>query len=388
MAAALIAGLSLSGGCAATRSTVAAADSSRAAVAGSSRAAVAGTPESAPANRGPARALRGDDLVLDLSPAAEILSLWMEPNDDVRARARAIATDLPYLTLRNYYATMMRCVPSDAEVARAIAVPDSGICGFGLEPAYRERASVDSLVRALVLRGGAIRTRVAADVAAYVPKRAWRPVRVFFVIATRYLFDAVTLDRSLDGGGPTVLFNLSEALNYGGSTEERMAIVERVLAHETFHAALRQLEFGQPGWRRYHDPMNTFDYIARVMLDEGVAHYIDWKERAGADTLFAARLSSRERKAFDQLALACRRLRDPQTDPEAREEILGLAATGPIWSKYGAISGMFAAWRIERAWGRDSLRAAVVGGPRELRRLYATAAAADTSLKRWPKELE
>ena len=88
-----------------------------------------------------------------------------------------------------------------------------------------------------------------------------------------------------------------------------------VLAHETFHAVLRQVEYGKPGWERYHDPMNTIDYIARVMLDEGVAHYIDWKGRAGADTLFAARLSSREQRAFDQLALACRRLQDPRTDP-------------------------------------------------------------------------
>ena len=114
---------------------------------------------------GASHALRGDDLILDLSPAAEILTLWMEPTDAVRARARAIATDLPYQTLRHYYTLIMRCAPSDEEVARAIAVPDSGICGFGLGSAYQERASVDSLVRALVLRGSAIRARVAADVA-------------------------------------------------------------------------------------------------------------------------------------------------------------------------------------------------------------------------------
>lgn len=333
--------------------------------------------------------LQGEDIVLDLSPAADILTLWAErPSPSIRARARAIATDIPYQTLRSYYVSMMSCVPSDAEVARAIAVPDSGICGFGLESAHRERASVDSLVRTLVLRGTALRSRIAEDVGAYVPKHAWRPVRVYFVIATRYLFDAVTLERSLDGSGPVVVFNLSEALNYGGNTQERVAIIERVLAHETFHAVLRQIEYAEPGWRIYHDPMNTFDYIARVLVDEGVAHYIDWKERDGADTLFAAKLSSREKKAFDQLALACRRLRDPRTDPGSREEILGLAATGPIWSKYGAISGMFAAYRIERAWGRDSLRAAIVGGPREMRRLYKAAAAVDTSLKKWPKELE
>ncbi|HET9950723.1 MAG TPA: DUF5700 domain-containing putative Zn-dependent protease [Candidatus Eisenbacteria bacterium] len=345
-------------------------------------------PADAPAAAGAPRPLSPDDIILDLSPAAEVVFLWLEPTDANRVRARAIATELPYRTLRDYLSSIMNCVATDAEIERAIAVPDSGVCGFGLEPAYRERAALDSLVRALVLRSDSLRARVARDAGTYVTNAPWRPIRVYFVISTRYLFDAVTLDRSLDNSGPVIVFNLSEALGYGESTAERAAIVERVLAHESFHAALRQIEFDRPAWNRYHAPANAFDYITRVMLDEGVAHYVDWKGRAGSDTLFAAKVGGREKKAFDQLALACRRIRDPRTDPDSRAEILGLAATGPIWSKYGAISGMFAAWRIERALGRDSLRALVERGPREFLKSYAAVAAADTTLKRLPKELE
>jgi hypothetical protein len=338
---------------------------------------------------GKPRALASDDLILDLSPAAEILSLWIERGDAVHSRARAIANDLPYRTLRDYLTSIMSCVATDAEIERAIAVPDSGgVCGFGLEPAYRERAALDSLVRALVLRSDGLRSRVTHDAGVYVPRLAWRPIRVYFVIASTYLFDAVTLDHSLDNSGPVIVFNLSEALGYGGSTAERAAIVERVLAHECFHAALRQMEFGPPGWEQYHDPKNAFDYIARVILDEGVAHYIDWKGRTGSDTLFATKVGVRERYSFDQLAIACRRIRDPNTDPGAREEILGMASSGPIWSKYGAISGMFAAWRIEHTLGRDSLRAFVERGPRDFMQAYARVAARDTTLKRWPKELQ
>jgi hypothetical protein len=337
---------------------------------------------------GPSRALEASDLVLDLSPAAEVISLWLEPDDAARERARAIASDFPYLTLRDYLTSIMHCVPTDAEVARAIAAPDSGACGFTLLSAYQERAALDSLVRELVVRSGSLRKHVTHEAGAYVAPLAWRPIRVFFVIGSRDLFDAVTLDRSLDNGGPTVVFNLSEALSYGGSTAERAAIVGRVLAHECFHAAIRQAEFGPPGWERYHDPANAFDYITRVMLDEGVAHYIDWKGRAGSDTLFAKRVGGREKHAFEQLRIACRRIHDPHTEPEARSEILGMAATGPIWSKYAAISGMFAAWRIERTWGRDSLRAIVARGPRDFLDAYARVAAADTTLKKLPKELE
>ena len=349
------------------------------------------------------RPLRYDDILLDFSPASEITALWMEPSDKqverattgaraeraatVRERAAAIATGLPYRTLRYYLTSIQRCVPSDAEIARSIASPDSGVCGVGLKPAWNQRAVLDSLVRELVRRGNHARKRVSADAAAYLPPHAWQPVRVYFVAASSQLFDAVTLDRSLDGGATVVLFNVSETLEYGASTEERANVVERVLAHETFHAAVRQWEAGPPGWERYHEPSTPLDYIARVLLDEGVAHYVDWKERTGADTLFAARPGSRERKAFESLATACRKLRDPRIDASGRGELIDMAASGPMWSKYAAVSGMFAAWRIERAQGRDSLRAAVVAGPRDFLRRYAAVAAADTALGRWPKEL-
>jgi hypothetical protein len=333
-------------------------------------------------------ALSAEEIVLDFSPAAQVLQLWLEPDDAVNERARAIATDVPYQTLREFLFNQMRCEPSDAEVTGAIVDPAHlGVCGFGLEPAWRERAALDSLLYLLVARSTAIRARVADDVRPYVPTTAWKPIRVWFVIASRWMFDAVTLDHGMARTLPVVLFNLSEALEYGTSTEERAAIVERVLAHETFHAALRQMEFGAPGWMRYHEPRNALDHIARVMLDEGVAHFIDWRERPGADTLFVAKPGAREQKAFSQLALACKRLQDPRTDPGARGEILGLAATGPLWSKYGAISGMFAASRIDRAWGADSLKTIVGRGPHSLLRAYASLAAADTSLKALPKEL-
>ncbi len=333
-------------------------------------------------------ALSADDIVLDFSPAAQVLQVWQDPIEERLERAQAIATDLPYRKLREFLLSQMHCDPSDEEVAQAIVSPaTAGKCGFGLDPAWQDRAKIDSLLYRLVERATGIRARVAQDVRPYVPAASWKPMRVWFVIASRWMFDAVTLDQGSARTTPVVLFNLSEAIEYGGSTDERAAIVERVLAHEIFHAALREIEFDSPGWYLYHEPRNAFDHLARVMLDEGVAHFIDWKGRAGADTLFVAKPGVREKKAFSQLALACRRLRDPRTDPSVRGEILGMASTGPLWSKYAAISGMFAASRIERAWGADSLRSIVVLGPRALLRAYAGLAGADTILTALPKEL-
>jgi hypothetical protein len=47
---------------------------------------------------------------------------------------------------------------------------------------------------------------------------------------------------------------------------------------------------------------------------------------------------------------------------------------------------MFAAYRIESRMGVDSLRAAVIGGPREFLRMYGALAGADTALGRVPAE--
>ena len=125
---------------------------------------------------------------------------------------------------------------------------------------------------------------------------------------------------------------------------------------------MRQMEGASPGWAGYGPrPRSAYAYVARVLLDEGVAHYVDWRSREGSDTLFTAKPGARENRAFSQLQLAAKRLRE-RPDRETRDEVLQIASTGPLGSKYGAISGMFAAWRIESRLGADSLRAAVVRG--------------------------
>jgi hypothetical protein len=149
---------------------------------------------------------------------------------------------------------------------------------------------------------------------------------------------------------------------------------------------VRQMECCARGWEAFRQRASSANaHVARVLLDEGVAHYIDWRGRPGSDTLFTPAPGVREKRAFSQLALAAKRL-GQHTDGGARAEILQLASTGPLWSKYGAISGTFAAFRIESRLGADSLRAAVVGGPREFLRMYGAVAEADTALGRVPEE--
>lgn len=349
-----------------------------------------------------ARPLAAADIQLDVSPASDLLATWPKAGSggidaprEVRASERRTAQRLgrtpAYRALRAFIAAENRCTLTDPEFARAVTHPDSTFCGLSLQPAYVDRDSIRALAAEITARGDSLRARVAAEAGRYLPSaEGWAPVRFWFVVSSRWAFDAVTLSTQFTGTTePIVLVNLTEVLGYGATSNERVATLAHVMAHEAFHSALRQRMGGLDGWTAYPERARSpFDYIARIMADEGVAHWIDWRERPGADSIFTAKApGSRETKAFDQLARACKRLRDRNEDPGGRTEMLQLASNGPLWSKYGAISGMFAAYRIESRLGLDSLRAAVAGGPGEFLGMYGRVAAADTLLKRVPPAL-
>ncbi len=354
-------------------------------------------------------AITSDAIRFDFSPTEDLLAIWKRrgvppggagrsASDAKRTKRRSdsfdsakrLAEGLPYRTLRQFLAEQWQCGLTPDELARALAEPDSGSCGVALHFPHRDRANIDSLVHEIRRRAPSLRASAAARACEYLPPGAAdRPIRVWFLVATQFTFDAATLRTDADGDStPVVMVNLSDVLTYANSTRERVDAFEHVLAHETFHAVLRQLQLQSPGWAEFTGrPRDAFRYIAGIMLDEGVAHYIDWKQRAGADTLFAAKPSSRERFAFAQLAIACRNVTGGSMEGWNRVETLQLAANGPLWSKYGAITGMFAACRIERALGRDVLIRAVADGPPAFLRLYEQAAAKDPEMKPLPAEL-
>jgi len=349
-----------------------------------------------------ARPLAASDVVLDLSPATDLLASWPKAGTGtadaprrVRAAERRAALALgrtpAYRALRAFIAAENRCTLADAEFARAVTHPDSTLCGLSLQPAYVDRDQIRTLAAELRSHSDSLAIWIAAEAGRYLPSaEEWRPVRFWFVVSSRWSFDAVTLSPEMAATTePIVLINLTEVIGYGANTNERVRTLAHVMAHEAFHSALRQRERLLVGWAKYQQPIRSpLDYIARVMTDEGVAHWIDWGGRPGADSIFTRSVPGpHEAKAFDQLAIATRRVRDRDSDFEGRTEVLQMASNGPLWSKYGAISGMFAAYRIESQLGLDSLRAAVTGGPSEFLKMYGRVAAADTLLKRVPAAL-
>ncbi|HET9251242.1 MAG TPA: DUF5700 domain-containing putative Zn-dependent protease [Candidatus Eisenbacteria bacterium] len=345
---------------------------------------------------GDARPLQPQDLLVDTGPARQILSLWKSTvrtgSGDGRSRATAarIAQSPAYHTLRVFLRDQFACLTKDDEVARAIELPDSGVCGFGLDPAYRERDSLSAVLDEVESRGDRLRTRLVSRAARYLPEGGpWRKTTVWFVISSQTTFDAVTLvpGSAVAGGGPVVLVNLTDVLAYGETTRERVDGLEHVLAHELFHAGIRVIESGLPGWEPYRRTTNEVAFVGKAMLEEGVGHYVDFRDRPGSDSLFTWKPSSREVDAFDRLGKAIRNVRRFDSGRVRRSEIADMAVTGPTWGKYGAISGMFAAHRIEAARGPEALRDAIAGGPGVFLRTYRDVAATNPRLGRVPEEL-
>ena len=334
--------------------------------------------------------------MLDISPAARVISLWKmggrAGTGDGRSRAEAtsIASTPAYRAMRRFVREQFRCITTEASVARALESPDSGTCSFGMDPAYKDQDSIAAITFELAKRKAAISSRIASEVAPYLPpSRSWGPIRIWFVIGSQTMFDAVTIGGNASGDSlPVVLVNLTDVLSYGPTTEDRMSALRHVLAHETFHAALHQAEPALPGWNRYRGaPTSEFAHIREVMIDEGMAHYIDWRNRPGSDSMFTWKPSARENFAFAQLATACKRLRSPGSTRGDRMEMVQLAGNGPLWSKYGAISGMFAAHRIEVAMGRAALQRLIEEGPEAFLRAYAQISGRRPDLNTIPTEL-
>lgn len=348
------------------------------------------------------RTIESRDLLIDTGPARQVLSLWKSTgrtgSGDGRSRqtAAGIAVAPAYRVMREFLRTHFACVATDEQVARAIELPDSGVCGFGLDPAYQEQDSLEAVLDEIEARGDALRTQVVERAARYMPAGGpWRKTTVWFVVSSQSTFDAVTLDPGSASGagsgsggplGPIVLVNLTDVLGYGGNTRERVNALEHVLAHELFHAGMRIVEPGLPGWAPYRPPKNEVAFIAKAMLEEGVGHYVDFRDRPGSDSLFTWKPSSRETHAFERLNAAIRHVRLADTRAR-RSEIAEMAVAGPTWGKYGAMSGMFAAHRIEAARGEDALRQAIADGPAEFLRVYRDVAASNPRLGKIPAEL-
>ena len=180
-------------------------------------------------------------------------------------------------------------------------------------------------------------------------------------------------------GEVTIIVNLSKAMSYGRSTDERFIALLTVVAHEVFHAAFGVYKDGSPDWREYYASHQSYlDQLLDLSQNEGIAYYLTMIQRTGGR--FTPEGERSIRSAFDEFNQNAEELLSPGIDRRRAWDIIRLSNSSSFWNNYGAIAGMVVAREIDQALGRAALSRTIITGPNEFFNTYVDLMQRDTSL--------
>ena len=239
---------------------------------------------------------------------------------EARAHVREIRELLEEVERRNFSERVVRTVeqlfPSDARVARSIPV---FFVAFG-------HINVDAYVRRVLWKGN-------------VP---------------RFVGEGE--------GEITIVVNLSKAVSYGRSVEERFVGLLSVVAHEVFHAAFAAYKDGSAFWRAYYaGPITPFQQLMDIAHNEGIAYYLSLIQATRGK--LPSGWEQQVRAAFETFNQRGEELLDPSLGRARAQDILRQSNTSGYWGSYGAMAGMVMARQIDQTLGRTALVETVRNGP-------------------------
>lgn len=161
-------------------------------------------------------------------------------------------------------------------------------------------------------------------------------------------------------GKPTLIFNLSLfAKLYGKTTDEQFQTLSDIMSHELFHFAFKNYQKNSPNYQIISDS-DYFNKLLEIVQDEGIAHYIDMQNNLRTNF---SKYQEYQNENFNNLNKALKLLSSENINAEEKQGLLTSSNVGKYWSKYGAISGMFMAYHIERLIGKDAITNTIKGGP-------------------------
>jgi hypothetical protein len=180
-------------------------------------------------------------------------------------------------------------------------------------------------------------------------------------------------------GELTIVINLSKAVGYGRTTDERFIVLLSVVAHEVFHAAFGAYKDRSPTWRAYYALSRDYlDQLLDLTQNEGIAHYLSMIQRTGG----RLRPGDLERvyAAFAEFNRTAAELLSRGVAPYRASELIRNSNTSGYWESYGAITGMIVARQIDQSMGRQALMETIALGPDDFFRKYVRLARRDGNL--------
>jgi hypothetical protein len=165
-------------------------------------------------------------------------------------------------------------------------------------------------------------------------------------------------------GELTIVMNLSKAVYYGRSIEERFVGVLSVVAHEVFHAAFGVYKDNSSRWRHYTAThRRPIDYLFALTQNEGIAYYLSLIQQTRGK--LRPGWEEKVRLSFGTFSRNTEELLSPDVSPRRASDIVRESNTSGYWESYGAMTGMIIARQIDQTLGRAALVETVTLGPND-----------------------
>lgn len=182
-----------------------------------------------------------------------------------------------------------------------------------------------------------------------------------------------------DNGELTIVINLSHAVNYGPTLQERFVALLGVVAHEVFHAAFGSYKETSPSWKSFYaNHTSYFDNLLDISHNEGIAYYLSleqrWRGRIPSDWI------TRTQEVVATFNKNSLELLSSRVSPRRASKILRDANLSGFWENYGAMTGMLIAREIDQKMGREALIGTVENGPIDFFQKYIKLVKNDSNL--------
>jgi len=265
----------------------------------------------------------------------------------------------------------------------------SGEDVFEMEEGRRNVRELQELMDAVQQRNFA--AKVVSTVAQLFPEetRLRTSIPMYFVAFGHQNIDAFVRRVKWQGDRPvfvgenegelTIVVNLSKAVHYGKTLDERFIGLLSVVAHEVFHAAFGVYKDESASWREYYRSRNGYlDYLLDLTQNEGIAHYLSLIQRSGG------RLRNDQvgkvQASFEEFNKTAALLHSGRISPQKAGEMIRHSNSSGYWESFGAITGMIIARQIDQSMGRTALMETIEQGPDDFFGKYASLMQKDDGL--------
>lgn len=245
---------------------------------------------------------------------------------------------------------------------------------FQMKQARRSEASIKELLVEIRRRNFA--QKVTSTVEQLFPADAHlsTSIPIFFVAFGHANIDAFVRRVVWHGNVPlfvgegegelTIVVNLSKAMSYGQTTDERFIGMMSIVAHEVFHAAFGAYKDQSSFWQQYYATHQTYlDELLDLTQNEGIAYYLTLVQRSRGKLSYEG--VEHVNEAFAEFNRRATELLAARVTDHRAQEIIRHSNTSGYWQNFGAITGMIIARQIDQTLGRDALIETVALGPRD-----------------------